>query len=118
MKVELLSTDTLASGQYLSRSGDSVVDDSGKIRMSCGLSVARKGQDIGMNALRMHLLELRLETGCNLLTCGTPVLRAEILIETALAVDAVERADLAIRWHEIDSKRDAESAAVDGTEYR
>lgn len=56
-----------------------------------------------MNALRMHLLEHRLETGCNLLTCGTPVLRAEILIETALAVDAVERADLAIRWHEIDS---------------
>lgn len=39
-----------------------------------------------------------------------------VFIKSAFAVNAVERAHLAIFWHEVDAQRDAESAAVNRAE--
>ena len=41
-----------------------------------------------------------------------------VFIETTLAIDAVERTDLAVGWQQVDAQRDAETAAVDGAEDR
>ena len=37
-------------------------------------------------------------------------------VESALAVDAVESADFSVGGHQVNAERNAEAAAVDGTE--
>jgi hypothetical protein len=84
--------------------------------MTGGLAITGEGEHVGQLALGFHLLELCLQPFCYLLTGGAGERRTVVLVETALAVDAVEGAHLTIGRHQVDAKRDAKSATVNGAE--
>jgi len=97
---------------------DGVGDDLGEVGMTGRFAVACKGEDIGQLTVGHHLLEFGFQFLRHLLTGGEGERRTVVFIETTLAIDAVERTDLAVGWQQVDAQRDAETAAVDGAEDR
>ena len=95
---------------------DDVVDDLCEMRMTGGLAITGKGEHIGQLSISRHLLELGLELGGHLLSGGHGEGGAMVFVETTLAVDTVETAYLAVSRQQVDAKRDAQAAAVNGTE--
>ena len=97
---------------------DGVGDDLCEVGMTGGFAVACKGEDIGQLTVGHHLLEFGFQFLRHLLTGGERERRTVVFIETTLAIDAVERADLTVGWQQVDAQRDAETAAVDRAEDR
>ena len=97
---------------------DGVGDDLCEVGMTGGFAVACKGEDIGQLTVGHHLLEFGFQFLRHLLTGGEGERRTVVFIETTLAIDAVERADLTVGWQQVDAQRDAETAAVDRAEDR
>ena len=97
---------------------DGVGDDLGEVGMTGRFAIACKSEDIGQLAVGHHLLEFGFQFLRHFLTGGEGERRTMVFIETTLAIDAVERTDLAVGWQQVDAQRDAETAAVDGAEDR
>ena len=91
---------------------DGAGDSLRKLRCGGGLAIAGEGDYIGQLALGCHLAQLGLE-------CvehpGGRVIRlmaGALGVKAVLAVDAVERADLARRRHHVDTERKAQAATA------
>ena len=93
---------------------DSAGDGLRKLRCGGGLAVAGKRDYIGQLTFDCHLAQFGLEC---IEHHGSRVIRfvaGALGIETVLAVDAVERADLAARRHHVDTERKAQATAANG----
>ena len=93
---------------------DGTGDGLRKFRRGGGLAIAGKCDYIGQLTLDCHLVQLGFE-------CvehhGSGVIRlvaGALGVETVLAVDTVERANLAARRHHVDTERKAQATAADG----
>ena len=95
---------------------DGIVDNLSKVRMAGGLTVACKGQHVRQLPLSRHLLQFGLQLFCYQFTCRTGQRGAVVFIQTALAIDTVEGADLTVGRHEVDAERYAQTATVNGAE--
>ena len=83
-----------------------------------GFAVAGERDDVGQHAGLAHLAQLRLEGRLVFLGAHAALVRAALGVEAVLAVQAVERADLARRRHEVDAQRHSQATAVDGPVHR
>ena len=86
--------------------------------MKCRLTVPSEGQHIWHDALLPQFLKLLLQAIDHLVGSRQRVLRAPLLVEAALAIDAVEAAHLPALGQEVDAQRDAQPAAVYRPEHR
>ena len=81
-----------------------IVDDAGKVGVPGRFAVAGKGKHIGMHTLGFHLLQFLFQGLCHLLPRGTRLVRTVVAVESTLAVDAVEGANLAVAGLQVDAK--------------
>ena len=88
------------------------------MRMGCRLAIAGKGQHIGSGSVLLHVQQAGFEGGTYFLTGGTRQLGTEILVETTFTVNAIERTELAVGRHQVDSQRNAQAAGMHGSEDR
>ena len=95
---------------------DGVANDLREMRMTGGLTVARKGQYIRQLSISHHRLQLGLQFLGHLLTGGEGQRRTVVLVEATLTIDTVERAHLAVGRQQVDAQRDAQPAAMHGAE--
>lgn len=93
---------------------DGTGDGLRKLRRGGGLAVAGKRDYIGQLTLDCHLVQLGLECIEHHGSRVIGLVAGALGVETVLAVDAVERADLAARRHHVDTERKAQTAAADG----
>ena len=82
------------------------------MRMTGGLAITGKGQHIWQLTVGHHLLQLGLELLNHLLACWHGQGGAMVLVETTLAINAVETAYLTVGWQQVDTERNAQSATV------
>ncbi len=106
----------LRLGTVVVAQADGVVDDLSEVGMTGGLAVAGKGQHVGQLAIGRHLQQLLLQRLGHLAARGQGQGGAVVFVESAFAVDAVERAQLPISRQQVDAQRDAQSATVYGAE--
>ena len=97
---------------------DSIVYDTCKIRMGSRFAITCKGYDVKFQSLAVALFEHFDEGLLYLLTGRTLALGFEVPVESTFTVYAVERANLTIARHQVDTKRYAQSARVYRTENR
>ena len=97
---------------------DGTGDGLRKLRRGGGLAVAGKRDHIGELALGCHLAQFGLERVEYHGSCVVRLMAGALGVETVLAVDAVERADLADRRHHVDTERKAQATAADGPKDR
>ena len=95
---------------------DGVVDNLGKVGVAGRLAIAGKGEYVGQLLVGNHLLQLLFQLLSYQLARRSGKGRAVVAIETALAVDAVETAHLAVGRLQVDAKRDAEATTMDRPE--
>ena len=88
------------------------------MRMTGGLTVAGKGEDIGQLTVGYHLLQLGFKLLRDFFPGGEGERRTVVFIETTFAIDTVEGTDLAVGRQQVNAQRDAEAAAMDRTEDR
>ena len=105
-------------GAILVAQAEGVVDDFRKVRVTCRFAVACKSEYVGQLTIMLHLLQLLFQFGGHFLTCWQWQGRAVVFVEATLAIDAVERTDLAVGRQQVDAERDAKAAAVDRAENR
>ena len=86
-------------------------------RMDCGLSVAGERYHVERLPFRLHVGEPGLEVGLHLFGRGESGLARPLGVVARLAVDAVERAHLAVGREQVHSQRHPEAAAAHGAEY-
>ena len=82
---------------------DDIVDDLREVGMTGGLTIASKGQHVRQLTFGSHLLQLLFQLGGHLFACGEGQGRTVVFVETALAVDAVERTHLAVGRQQVDT---------------
>jgi hypothetical protein len=80
------------------------------------LAVSGKCQHVGVLVALVHGLQRGLESFSNLAARRTRQARTVTAIESALAIDTVESAYLAVAWHQIDTKRQAQPTAMHRSE--
>ena len=97
---------------------DRIADDLCKMRMTGGLTVAGKGEDIGQLTVGNHLLQFGFKLLRDFFPGGEGERRTVVFIETTFAIDTVEGTDLAVGRQQVNAQRDAEAAAMDGAEDR
>ena len=93
-----------------------VIHDFRKFRVTGRFAVPGEGQRIGELPLGFHFLELFPEHRTDEPPARHLLMRTRVGIEADLAVNAVEGADLAVPRADIDTERNAETAAVNGAE--
>ena len=93
---------------------DSAGDGLRKLRCGGGLAVAGKRDHIGQLTLDCHLAQFGLECVEYHGSCVIRLVAGALGVEAVLAIDAVERADLAARRHHVDTERKAQATAADG----
>ena len=104
----------LAAGGVLVAQADRGAHCLGKRGCRHGLAVAGERDDVGQHAGLAHLAQLGLKGSLELLGAHAALVGAALRVEAVLAVQAVERADLARRRHEVDAQRHSQATAVDG----
>ena len=106
----------LGTGTIEVAQAEGLADDLRKMRMTGRLAIAGKGEHIWQLAFGLHLTQFGLQCLRHLRKGGHGLRGTMILVESALAVDAVERAHLAISRQQVDAEGDAEAAAVNRPE--
>ena len=91
---------------------DRIADDLCKMRMTGGLTVAGKGEDIGQLTVGNHLLQFGFKLLRDFFPGGEGERRTVVFIETTFAIDTVEGTDLAVGRQQVNAQRDAEAAAM------
>ena len=94
-------------GAELIAQPERIVDDAREVGMAGGFAVARKGEHVGMYSLAMHLAQLGPQGRSHHRTGGMRAAREAVALVAALAIDAVESADLAVGRHKVDAQADA-----------
>ena len=100
-------------GQLIAKR-DGAGDGLRKLRCGGGLAVAGKRDHIGQLTLSCHLVQLGLKCVEHHGSGVVRLVTGALGVETVLAVDAVERANLATRRHHVDTERKAQATAADG----
>ena len=95
---------------------DGVVYNLRKVRVTGGLAITGKGDDVRQAAVGLHLPELGLESFSHLFASGKRKLRSVVGIEATLTIYTVEGAYLAVGRQQIDTKRETHPAAVHRSE--
>ena len=93
---------------------DGAGDGLRKLRCGGGLAVAGKRDYIGQLTFDCHLAQLGLQGVEHHNGRVIRLVAGALGIEAVLAVDAVERADLAARRHHVDTERKAQATAANG----
>ena len=93
-----------------------VFNDGLEIGMRSRFTIAGKCQHIWQTPFTHHLNELLLQFFAHLFARRTMEAWPMVGIEATLAIDAIERANLAVGRHEIDAQRNSQTATVDRTE--
>ena len=93
-----------------------VFNDGFEIGMRRRFTIAGKSQHIWQTPFTHHLNELLLQFFAHLFARRTMEAWPMVGIEATLAIDAIERANLAVGRHEIDAQRNSQTATVDRTE--
>lgn len=103
-------------GEIFVTQGDDVVHYFWKLWMGCGFAVAGKSEYVGVWPVLLHEDQTCFEGGVHFFTGGQAMMGVVVLVVSALAVDAIEGAVLAVVGKQVDAQRYAETAAVDGAE--
>ena len=82
---------------------DGVVDDFRKVRVARRFAIAGEGQHVWQLSVSLHLLELLFQLFSHCLPVGHGQGRTVVVVESALAVDAVEAAHLTVGRQQVDA---------------
>jgi hypothetical protein len=108
----------LRTGRKLIAHVNHIFNDLRKLRMHRGFSVTGKRDRIMNNSICFHLNQSFAKRKRQLFTISKLCLRVLLFCPAAFAINAFEIAQLAIRWKQINSQRNAEASAFHRTENK